>query len=67
MSDYFDYIDERTKPKPAHRRPAPASDKLKEMGLNDRVTEIDKPSRDAMIVEEDTASTGILRALFGRR
>lgn len=62
--DYFSWRANKLAPKPAHKRPAPDKDKLNTLPLSKPVAEIEE-SR-IMEVEEDTASTGILRKLFRR-
>lgn len=65
-NDWYSYQDDRTRPKASHDRPTPASAKVKKMGLNDRVTELDRPARDSIIVEESTASDSMIMRIIGK-
>lgn len=62
MSDWFSYVAGKVAPKPAHQRPAPASDKLKVMSQNERVTEVESSSR--IHVEEADASDSMILRVF---
>jgi hypothetical protein len=64
--DYFSFMDKRTGPKPSHQRPGPTRGKVKNMGLNDRVTEIDRPAKDSILVEESTASDSMILRIIGK-
>lgn len=64
--DWFNYVDRKTGPKPSHQRTAPAAAVLKKLGMNDHVPEVEKASRESMVVEESDASPSMILRILGK-